>query len=112
MLERYGGQFDPDEAKIGSILDNFERLAKNGHQSRANRKQFRSLSDQEGTPAAFGGRMLAVLLGCFLFWLWTWDWHQANLSIVTTDFVLGFKPKTIRLALRSTCGIPKLVGSR
>jgi len=28
MLEWYGGQFDPDEAEIGPILDNFERLAK------------------------------------------------------------------------------------
>ena len=28
MLEWYGGQFDPDEAEIGRILDNFERLAK------------------------------------------------------------------------------------
>ncbi len=32
MLEWYGGQFDPDEAEIGRILDNFERLAKKvGH---------------------------------------------------------------------------------
>ena len=28
MLEWYGGQFDPDEAEIGRILDNFGRLAK------------------------------------------------------------------------------------
>ncbi|MFG6519346.1 plasmid pRiA4b ORF-3 family protein, partial [Sulfitobacter sp. 1A13496] len=28
MLEWYGGQFDPDEAEIGRILDSFERLAK------------------------------------------------------------------------------------
>jgi len=28
MLEWYGGKFDPDEAEIGRILDNFERLAK------------------------------------------------------------------------------------
>ena len=28
MLEWYGGQFDSDEAEIGRILDNFERLAK------------------------------------------------------------------------------------
>ncbi|KFI25369.1 plasmid pRiA4b ORF-3 family protein [Paenirhodobacter enshiensis] len=28
MLEWYGGKFDPDEAEIGHILDNFERLAK------------------------------------------------------------------------------------
>ncbi|WP_349581179.1 plasmid pRiA4b ORF-3 family protein [Sulfitobacter sp. NFXS29] len=28
MLEWYWGQFDPDGAKIGSILDNFERVTK------------------------------------------------------------------------------------
>ena len=28
MLEWYGEKFDPDEAEIGRILDNFERLAK------------------------------------------------------------------------------------
>jgi hypothetical protein len=28
MLEWHGGKFDPDEADIGRILDNFERLAK------------------------------------------------------------------------------------
>lgn len=28
MLEGHGGKFDPDEAHIGRILDNFERLAK------------------------------------------------------------------------------------
>ena len=28
MLEWYGGKFDPEEAEIGRILDNFERLAK------------------------------------------------------------------------------------
>lgn len=28
MLEWHGGKFDPDEAEIGRILDNFERLAK------------------------------------------------------------------------------------
>lgn len=28
ILEWYGRQFDPDQAEIGRILDNFERLAK------------------------------------------------------------------------------------
>jgi hypothetical protein len=28
MLEWYGEKFDPEEAEIGRILDNFERLAK------------------------------------------------------------------------------------
>ena len=28
MLEWYGRQFDPDEADIDRILDNFERFAK------------------------------------------------------------------------------------
>ena len=28
MLEWYGGEFDPEKAEIGRILDNFERLAK------------------------------------------------------------------------------------
>jgi hypothetical protein len=33
-------------------------LPKNGRQSHANQKQFRNPSDQEGTPAAFGGCLL------------------------------------------------------
>jgi len=56
VLEGYGRQFDPDEADIGRILDNFERLAKkNGPRSRVNKKPHPNPFDQYPNAAALGG---------------------------------------------------------
>lgn len=51
----WAGKFDPDEAEIGRILDNFERLAKKWAASRANQRLHPNASDQYGTATALGG---------------------------------------------------------
>ncbi len=51
VLEWYGGKFDSEEAEIGRILDNFERLAKKW----APKPRKSNASDQYGTATAFDG---------------------------------------------------------
>ena len=56
MLDLYGGKFDPEEAEIGRILDNFERLAKKWTPKPRKPKA----ANQSVTPAASGGCLLSL----------------------------------------------------